>query len=63
MEAEAIYALCEGDQDAATTAIVAEDEKRFLAAHPGWEDNMPQASYTEIKGKQEDSIQTLIKMM
>jgi hypothetical protein len=30
---------------------VAEDEKRFLAAHPGWEDNMPQASYTEIKGK------------
>ena len=62
MEAEAIYALCEGDQDAATTAIVAEDEKRFLAAHPGWEDNMPQASYTEIKGKK-DSIQTLIKMM
>jgi hypothetical protein len=52
-EAQAIYALCEGNQEAATLAIVAEDEKRFLAAHPGWAElpDTPQGfGYTEIKG-------------
>jgi len=56
--AAAIYAQHAGRLEEATQTIIAEDERRFLAAHPDWESGPPvEDVLIEIKGKsREDSV-------